>query len=159
MRKLNLKLLLSFLITLGAIVAMIVAMEYTLPASKSPAAVQGKLDLTGWSFERDGIALLNGEWQFYSGKLLTPEELTPLSAAPGLARVPGTRWLEKMNGQPRKGNATYRLTVLLPSSEEKLAIKVQNIWMSHRLYINGVLVKEMGVPSEDAAGNESANHD
>jgi len=37
-----------------------------------PRAVQGMLDLTKWSFSGPVPAAMDGEWEFYPGRLLDP---------------------------------------------------------------------------------------
>ncbi|MBM7703995.1 ATP-binding protein [Metabacillus iocasae] len=145
----------SRVLTIGAIL-LLLWLEYYPTASihQSPKAVGGELNLTNWMFDQDGVSLLNGEWDFYPDQLLKPSELanhTPVSI-----KVPG-RWSEKENYQQKnRGNGTYHLSIRLPDSEE-LLLKVQNVWMSHRLYVNGELVKEMGKPHERFKEHEAKN--
>ena len=42
------------------------------PHSNYPAAINGTLDLSRWDFEKDGIVALDGQWEFYWKRLLTP---------------------------------------------------------------------------------------
>jgi two-component system sensor histidine kinase ChiS len=126
------------------------------PDEKSPEAVHGYLDLSGWNFSRGKTALLNGEWFFYPGQLFNPEELPAENAY--FIKVPGG-W-EKQNKeytQPARGNGTYRLLLKLPELQEPFAIKIKNIWMAHRLFINGKLVKEAGLPSVSPEGYRPEN--
>lgn len=131
-----------------SIVLLLFAFYYlNAPNLKSPDAVRGSLDLSAWDFAEDKVAFLNGEWYFYPGKLLKPEELS--AEAPNFIKVPGG-WKTKNKDyvQPARGIGTYRLRIKLPQLHEPLAIKIQNIWMAHRLFINGRLVKESGMPSD-----------
>lgn len=161
MKKINIRLLVSFLITVGAIVAMIASIYYAVfPSKFSPHAVQGRLDLSNWSFEQDGVVNLNGEWRFYGGRLLEPGQLPVLSTTAEFTQVPGVWSLDRSHKQASKGSATYELSVLLPhfESKTKLALKVQNVYTSHRLYINGELMQEMGIPAEDKNEYKPANN-
>lgn len=152
----NIKAFLSLLITVSAILMMFSILYYiALPTKKSPEVVKGQLDLSHWDFNKDGIAFLNGEWHFYPQSLLGPEELSLVE--PHLLKVPGAWGMKKPYVQPLKGNGTYHLSVKLPDATGNLALKVQNILMAHRLYINGSLVKEMGVPSHDYEHYEPKN--
>lgn len=126
------------------------------PNDESAKAVHGKLDLADWDFEKGKMALLNGEWSFYPGQLLKPEELA--SVAANYIKVPGG-W-EKHKGeyvQPARSSGTYRLLLYLPEIQDTYALKVKNIWMAHRLFINGKLVKESGVPAVGLEGYRPEN--
>lgn len=117
-----------------------------IPNESSPKAVQGKLKLTDWDFPGGRIALLNGEWLFYPGQLLEPGELSTEKAY--RIQVPGG-W-ERCRGdysQPARGCGTYRLIVELPELQEPYSLKIKNIWMAHKLYINGREVRGSGTPT------------
>lgn len=125
------------------------------PNHESIKAVKGHVDLSHSDFQKEGIAFLNGEWEFYPQKLLKPAELAAEKA--DFIKVPGHWNKENSAQQPVRGSATYRLTIKLPEHQEPLALRIQNIWMAHRLYVNGTLVKEMGVPAENAESYEPGN--
>ncbi len=44
------------------------------PVKTVPKAIQGKIDLSNWNFEQNGIVKLNGEWEFYWEQLLEPQD-------------------------------------------------------------------------------------
>ena len=115
--------------------------------TKSPEVIQGYLDLSDWDFAKGKIAFLNGQWAFYPEQLLNPEELSEETAH--FIKVPGS-W-KRQGGeyiQAARGVGTYHLSLKLPELQGPFAIKIQNIWMAHRLYINGELVKEAGIPAD-----------
>lgn len=121
------------------------------PAKTPPVAKDGLLDLTEWDFEKDGNINLNGEWEFYWGKLLEPndfkEEILPSSRL--LMEIP-TSWNSyKIKGKELggRGYATSRLIVKLPDSHHVKAIRVPPISTAHKLWINGELVSSQGVVS------------
>ncbi|MGC5326685.1 hybrid sensor histidine kinase/response regulator [Brevibacillus sp. SYSU BS000544] len=125
--------------------------ERTIPNQGAPTAKQGVLDLSGWDFRHQGLVGLDGEWEFYPGKLLAPEDFfkgTHKDAS--YLSVPGT-WKGKNadGGMNRKGFGTYRLKVFLPDSEEIFGLKTRNIRMAHRLYLDGSIAGESGVPATD----------
>ncbi len=126
---------------------LVVFYDSKLQNSNSPEVVKGQLDLSAWDFTVNKTVFLNGEWDFYPGKLLQPEEL--LTEASVSIKVPGG-WKTKNKAymQPARGNGTYHLSVKLPKAQEPFALKIQNIWMAHRLFINGELVKEEGIPGD-----------
>lgn len=41
-----------------------------------PIAQKGYLDLSDWNFEKDGNVKLDGKWEFYGNRLLTPSEFS-----------------------------------------------------------------------------------
>lgn len=155
-KNINIKRFISIFLTIGAIIMMTIITYYvSLPSKQSPKAVKGTLDLTSWDFKRDGITFLNGEWDFYPERLLNSKELE--SIAPNPIKVPGN-WREKKGYlQPARGSGTYHLSITLPNKDGGYILKVQNIWMCHRLFINGALVKEMGIPAYKHENHQSKN--
>ncbi|MDF2985480.1 MAG: putative regulator of cell autolysis [Eubacterium sp.] len=154
--RVNVKQLTSSLITVGVIFIIFFILYYiTSPFSEKPKVENGRLDLSNWEFVEDGAAAISGSWEFYPQRLLSPDKLP--TGSTDMIIVPG-QWESKTSlSQPSKGSATYNVKVILPEHHKHLALKVQNIWMSHRLFINGKLVKEMGRPSESPDSNVSKN--
>lgn len=155
-RYLKLKLVIAVIILLSTTLLMSTIYYTDAPGQDSSVAVQGTLDLSSWDFAKDRSAFLNGEWNFYPGSLLQPEELPERTHY--LMKVPG-RWdKDKSNFiQNSRGNGTYRLSVKLPELQEQLGLKIHNIWMAHRLFINGQLVKESGRPADSLEGYQALN--
>ncbi|RKP48091.1 response regulator [Cohnella endophytica] len=129
------------------------------PPADSPKAKSGVLDLSGWNFKEQGLAHLNGEWEFYGGKLLEPgDSINPDMPAPVYSNVPGTWKGNNENaGIPRKGFGTYHLKVLLPEAEGMYGLKIHSIRMSHRLYVNGALIGSSGNPAAEPSAHEPGN--
>lgn len=88
---------------------------------------------------------IGGEWEFYRG-LLTPGECE--SRAPEIIRVPST-WNSRIGSF---GCATYRLTIHLPVSQRALSLKVNWIYSSYRLFVNGRNVATVGTPASQKEG-------
>ncbi len=42
--------------------------------NKDQLAEKGRIDLSQWNFDKDGTVNLNGEWEYYDGQLLKPED-------------------------------------------------------------------------------------
>jgi sensor histidine kinase YesM len=155
-RKISIKRFVSLIITISVIAIIFLITYYeTMPRVKSSKVIDGKLDLSDWNFKNKGIVFLNGEWNFYPEKLLEPKDI--IEPSQYIMNVPGNWGLQKYNVQSAKGSGTYHISITLPKQKEELFLKVQNIWMSHRLFINGVLVKEMGKPNYTYEGNQSKN--
>ena len=121
-------------------------------APQPPRAAQGMLDLRNWSFGRDGVLSLEGEWEFYWRQLLAPEDFKSGGAASrtGFIRVPGT-WngyappgSGKGQKLPGEGYATYRLVVHTNAGEPVLGLKILDFATSYRLWVNGELLSENG---------------
>lgn len=131
---------------------MLLDSEVTKP---TPPVQDGVLDATAWNFDESGMMRLDGTWRFYPNTLAEPAGLP--AAGGSFIRVPDN-WANKELGQPVYGNGTYEAVVRLsPSAPPVIGIKVTNIRMSHRLYVNGQLVHESGVPAETKAAHRPNN--
>jgi hypothetical protein len=109
--------------------------------AKNEKAMGGVFDLTAADFS-NSLYALNGEWEFYYGKLYTPADFadgTPEDKA--FASVPHS-WSE--GGYPLYGCATYRLTV--KTDEPELLILIPEIQNSSIVWMNGQRVFEAGKP-------------
>ncbi len=107
-----------------------------------PRAIGGKLDLSNWSFSEDGIVPLSGEWEFYPNQLL--EHIGPNEENTRIwIDVPGS-WSNKMD---IIGMATYRLQLIVNGEDRVYGLKTGSIQMSNRIYVNGQLVGESGIPA------------
>ena len=115
----------------------------------APPAQQGVLDLRGIGLPERGMAQLSGEWEFVPDKLLEPGD--PVFEQPGETIFLETPWTWRgkhaNGGVHAKGSGTYRLKVLVPGEEAIYGIKITNIRMAHKLYINGKLEGESGTPA------------
>ncbi|MEK0314843.1 ATP-binding protein [Cohnella sp. 56] len=114
---------------------------------QTPIAVSGALDLTSWSFAQDGVVPLDGEWEFYPGRLLTHEDFVRSAAVSSATsiQVPGT-WSSRMK---TIGMATYRLRLHLGDTAEKMyGLKTASVQISNRLIVNGETVGSSGNPAD-----------
>ncbi|WP_442604378.1 hybrid sensor histidine kinase/response regulator [Paenibacillus sp. KN14-4R] len=131
----------------------------TIPSSTAPIAHQGVLDLSSWNFKQEGTVRLNGEWEFYRDALLEPTDFDKSSAKASFMLVPGSWGGSHENAMSRRGYATYRLHVLLPSNmaSTDFGMKVTSIRMSHRLFVNGALQGESGRPATGSENHKPGN--
>ena len=139
-----------FVLITACIVLICAASLYfiSMPNSVSDApAAGGVLDLTGENFT-DAIYTLDGEWEFYYGQLLTPDDFnSPLSTVnSGLINVPAS-WSEA--GYPPEGFATYRLRIL--TGEKTLALYIPEISTQSSVWGGGELLYRAGQPSITAS--------
>jgi sensor histidine kinase YesM len=130
---------------------------FSIVSMHTPHADNGYLDLTGWQFEDDGTVPLDGEWEFYPNQLLYHEDLASASSQASTLtseriHVPGS-WGRSMQ---TLGMATYRLQLQVDNVMPVYGLKTSSIQMSNRIYVNGQVVGQSGVP-EEGRDYESAN--
>lgn len=127
-----------------------------LKSSTAPKASNGTLDLTHWNPGQDGTVRLNGEWEFYFGQLLTPEDFNHTQpAGKTFQTVPGqwSSYQEKGRNFPTYGTATYRLKLLLPKTGS-YGIKITSIYASARIFADGQQILACGNPGDTIATTE-----
>ena len=137
-----------FILTALAVVPAGCAGVWTAPSS--PQAEKGVLDLTGKPALAQNFLRLDGEWELYWDRMLTPKDFADGAPAPtGYFDFPGTWSHFKIDGQklPAHGHATFRLTVKLGSHHPHLAAKLLDFSSAYRLYINGAAVTQDGIPA------------
>ncbi len=132
-----------------------------------PVASSGVLDLGEWDFEKDGNLKMEGDWEFYWGELLEPKEFKVSKECelknpycensipnPLYIKIPALWTLENLKGSstypiPKNlefgnmGYATYRLRVK-NIKEKVISINLNYINTSYKLFINGLLIQEIG---------------
>ncbi|TDG00999.1 response regulator [Paenibacillus piri] len=112
-----------------------------------PKAVQGVLDLRGWSLEENGPITLDGEWEFYPDRLIKPDLPDQDSGAEKeYIRVPGN-W--KIASSPTmQGYGSYRLRILMdPQADRLLAVRIQEITVSSEFFVDGISRGHSGQPA------------
>ncbi|MCP4537593.1 MAG: GAF domain-containing protein [Chloroflexi bacterium] len=120
------------------------------PPAQEPQAENGVLDLTNWDLAQDGPVNLSGEWEFYWGQLLQPDDFAGSSLPPrtGLIELP-VPWNGYVVDGVRllgDGYATYRLQILLNSPDLfPLALKVPEFETAFVLYVDGREIGSNGV--------------
>ncbi|WP_240041210.1 ATP-binding protein [Paenibacillus ginsengarvi] len=151
------------LIGIGLIFAISIALFYGIYSesipNNGPVAHKGVLDLSGWDFDREGLVKLDGEWEFYEGKLLEPADFNQdMRREAAYFQVPGT-WKGKIagGGMDRKGFGTYRLKIIVPAADEVFGLKMRSVRMANRLYINGKPEGESGRPTSIAETFRAGN--
>jgi signal transduction histidine kinase/CheY-like chemotaxis protein len=117
-----------------------------------PHAEKGIIDLRQTDLKKQTIPL-HGEWALYWKKILGPKDSL---VKPTAFVVFPELWSNTIiNGSPLPhiGYATYTLTVLLPLQNHNLALDVPDTYTSYRLFVNGELFADSGVPdsSEEKA--------
>ncbi len=121
---------------------------FNLPtAIMPPKPVNGVLDLSNWSLEKDGIVSLKGEWLFYFHQFLTHEDFEKgVDVTPTLVEIPST--IKSMaTDKPFEENnfyGTMRLVIKLPEGSKAYGLRSDIILTSYKLYIDGELYGEVG---------------
>lgn len=113
-----------------------------------PISSKGKLEISNWDFEKDGIVKLNGEWEFYWNELKAPEKFNEVSLPADTQYFDIPR---KWNGFKSKGVeisghgfATFRLIVKVDPSIEFLALRSLEMSSAYKMWANSKLVLSNG---------------
>lgn len=138
-----------FIIIFIAFMFLTLGMMYS---AGSGLADNGKVDLSSVDFGQNQTVALDGHWEFYWDRLLTPEDFsrehTPQMDS--FIKVPGS-WYDKEAGAknyPEHGVATYRLHLNYPSAIKDPALRIQRVATAYKLYANGQLIVEVGKVSD-----------
>ena len=120
--------------------------EYT---AKGEQPIQGILCLD----DKDAAAKLHylaREWQYFPGKLLTPEMLKKDPGYYSCYISIGERNEMELGNEEAStyGCGTYRMFLILPEEEKIWAISMEEVFSAYRIYINGELAGEVGDPDE-----------
>ncbi|RIE00676.1 ATP-binding protein [Cohnella faecalis] len=123
----------------------------------------GVLDLSQWNNKKQRIVKLDGQWEFYWKRLLTPESFQSTTAdkpeADAFMKVPSqwnNRWV---NGEylDAYGYATYRMVLKNLPVGGVFALKKANVRFSSAIYVNGHKLLEDGKPSANASDYKYGN--
>ncbi len=110
-------------------------------------AYKGVLDLTNFDFSKHPSIQLNGEWEFYWQKLLTPQDFRPKKfVADAYVLVPKYWSSVKINGHklPHTGFATYRLIIITNKTVKNLKVVFPAVNSSMKIWWNGRLLGSSG---------------
>ncbi|WP_139241166.1 sensor histidine kinase [Anaerocolumna jejuensis] len=144
---------LTFMLGISILIAIYYKMNHT-----DSFAVKGTVDTEESTVGSRGVFPLNGEWEFYWGQLLEPEDFKNGVGAPSYMVVPGS-WRKDIYGQkyPEYGCATYRLTLTNVHPGVIYGIKKQSIRIASKIYVNGKLLIQSGVVSDSVKGEDMGN--
>jgi putative nucleotidyltransferase with HDIG domain len=135
------------------LVASLLSASCSIRPTVSAQAARGRADVsTGVDFDRGELARLDGVWEFYEGKLLSPEDFgSGMKPAPNYVRVP-SMWAKaegfrQAGEDPVTGVATLRLRVEVPAERREWAIRLPNAYSATSLFVNGIRVADLGTVS------------
>lgn len=115
-----------------------------------PEAIEGALDFRDWDFEKDGSLNLVGEWAFFWGELLHPDQITHPIQAPYVT-VPEVWTDYNIEGTTLapEGYATYYLTLYPPDANQVYGLYLEGQGSAYTLWIDGRLAAQNGQVGTD----------
>ncbi|MCP4134047.1 MAG: response regulator [bacterium] len=124
-------------------------------------AHKGVLDLRDWKDKNFENTELSGEWEFYWDQLLTPADFSQknLPEKTGYINLPWS-WIHGIKGKtfPHRGNATYRLKILLGTGKKNITFFISKIAPAFILYANGKKLLHIGEPGKDTRTSITYSH-
>lgn len=114
--------------------------------------VGGSIELRNFDFELQGPVELDGEWEYYPGKLIDPMDLNKSAAPKQLATVPQSfnSYKDPRLNLPAAANATYRVMLHLPEKMRNYIIRIPPPATASRVFINGHKEFDTGLVAENA---------
>ena len=146
---------LLFILFFTAFIILAASLTYT---SISGVAYNGSAELAQSDFTENDFVSLDGQWEFYWDRLLTPAdfEADTLPVMDTLMTVPGS-WGDANTSPmslPEKGVATYRLLLKYPVSIKDPALRIDRVSAAYNLYVNGKLITSVGKVSDTLSNYE-----
>ncbi|MDL2233200.1 GHKL domain-containing protein [Ruminococcaceae bacterium OttesenSCG-928-L11] len=130
--------------------------KYTAPG-KQPSG--GVLTLTDGDLRENPVVFLVRDWEIYRGRLLTPEDFQGSGPNPDeltfIGQYGGFEGADR-TASPH-GMATYRLRIRLPEEQRSYTLELPEIYTAYRLYLNGVLMRQMGDPRPESHRPQTGN--
>ncbi len=129
----------------------------------SPQVRGGTMSLKNWSPDQGSAVKLDGEWEFYWNRLLSPEDFRKqgkeLTDSAAYMAVPSSWNGQAVNGVklPVYGEATYRMVLTDLAAPGIYALKKSNIRFSSRIYVNGEELLADGLPDGGDSAYEPGN--
>ncbi|OWA33988.1 hypothetical protein B9G55_16765 [Saccharibacillus sp. O16] len=161
-RRLAVWLLLVILVTAGLLGYVTRAAASSGSDDADSLASGGVMSLASEPLGEGAVASLDGEWEFYWKKLLTPQQLADGAegARPAAIHVPAF-WADQPAAGSGTGHATYRLTVQLSTEQaghEYALYLPYGMESAYRVWINGELRGAAGVPGVSRSSMRGQYH-
>ncbi len=120
--------------------------------SSGPKSEKGVLDLRGYDFTAGGYVSLDGEWNFYWKKLLSPSDMREKTDS--FYQVPGSWRTTDNEERNADGYGTLHLLILKDKTTVPLSLKIPSISSSYKLWLNERLICTSGVVSKSREHSE-----
>lgn len=121
-------------------------------------ATDGVLDLSEINLVPSETVSLNGEWDFYPNRLLSPTLISDDNNLKQISMmVPGT-WNLNSENKDNIHYGTYHLKIILPKAleeQELYGLRIKDISSAYRVYAHDDLILETGIPSKEEASYKS----
>ncbi|MFA6075412.1 MAG: histidine kinase [Negativicutes bacterium] len=141
------------------IIAVIAGFVFTVKLNQKPDSVhRGVVEIFPTQLT-DEVIDLNGDWEFYPDKLLTPYDIAHQPAQFHYLRVPGSWTGQDADGVkfPYNLYGTYRIVIKTPQSAGQImGISLGAVRSSNHVYINGVSAGLTGNPGVTPATTVSS---
>jgi len=129
---------------------------------ESPRAHGGILDLSAWDFAEQGPVALRGEWEFAWMEIYDPtaSRWDVQSPARDFLTLPGLWQGETQAGVSLAphGYGVYRLRIRLAPNSGRMSLLISAPLSACRVWVDGLLVGETGVPGEDTESERPLAH-
>jgi diguanylate cyclase (GGDEF)-like protein len=144
-------------IVLSLALVLFILVGARIPKNSIPKAAQGKIDLSKWNFDKDGLAKLDGQWELYYGQLIEPKDFNEDNhnkEGRDLFNTPNSFKRTLSNKiLPKSGYGTFRLRVKLKDGDRKFyGIRTQSLLSASKVWVDGKLLIANGVVTSSAAG-------
>jgi uncharacterized protein YhhL (DUF1145 family) len=129
--------------------------KYTAPGVQPKSGI---LVLDDEELARNPVIWLVRDWEIYRDKLLSPEDFnfdgTNVLPVPDeyiyIGQYGGfEKYINGILVHSPHGSATYRLVIKLPPETRSYTLELPEIYSAYKLYINGLLISEMGDPDPE----------
>ncbi len=122
-----------------------------------PKVEGGVLNLEQYDFAANGPLALDGNWEFYYGQFLSPDDLQK-AQAPGKTFMPvPDSW--NHHGFRADGFATYRLRIQLPQhykGDNFLSLRLDTAGTAYTLFVNGRKAAAAGQPGNSVETSQGS---
>ena len=112
---------------------------------------KGVTDISNTEIKNGINYQLNGEWEFYFGKLLSPKDFSDSNVVQNkkYINVPQS-WTNNPN-YSKFACATYRLKILTNDTVSQIIISEKRIFSAYKVWLNGKMLYEAGKVSDKSA--------
>ena len=121
--------------------------------SSFPVASKGTINASAWNFSSSPAIPLDGEWELYWEKLISPAEFAAGNAPePAYVKLPGEWNGWEIDGKKlgADGFATFRLKVKTGDALPMMALRTQEMGTALKVWVNGKLLIENGTVGKTA---------